>query len=458
MTLSPSDAIAVVKELVPVWQVERDKLDRVDRWARWDHDDPDKPRQATAEYRELVARSQAPWGDLIVASVAQTLYVEGYRRPDDPEDGSGWDHWQRNGMDARQVALHRAALTYGIAYATVVPGLTMDGTATPVMRGVSPRRMLAVFDDPANDDWPVYALHVAKVRGGVEFRLFDESSIYRLRAKQVGDELVPQPLLTETHDAGVCPVVTYRNRLDLEGRSAGEVEPFIPLLGRIDQTAFDRLVVQRFASWVVRTISGMSVAESAAARGESVESTKMRLKVDDLLVAEDADTKFGSLPATSLDGFIRAYESDLTALAATSQTPAFELLGQMANMSAEALAAAKASQTAKSDERKHLFGEAHEQAIRLACHLAGDADGAGDFRAQVRWADTSIRSLAQAVDALGKMAQMLGFPPELLWAKVPGFTDQDVQEAKRRVDEGGGLDALMRELANGQTSPELPAA
>ena len=69
-----------------------------------------------------------------------------------------------------------------------------------------------------------------------------------------------------------------------------------------------------------------------------------------------------------------------------------------------------------------------------------------------------IRDSAQAVDALGKMAQMLGFPPELLWAKVPGFTDQDVQEAKRRVDEGGGLDALMRELANGQTSPELPAA
>lgn len=174
----------------------------------------------------------------------------------------------------------------------------------------------------------------------------------------------------------------------------------------------------------------------------------MRLKVDDLLVAEDADTRFGSLPATPLDGFIKAYEADLTALAATSQTPAFELLGQMANMSAEALAAAKASQTAKADERKHQFGEAHERLIRLACHVAGDADGAADFRAQVRWADTSIRSLAQAVDALGKMAQMLGFPPELLWAKVPGFTQLDVDEAKARAAENAGpLEALMRDLA-----------
>lgn len=446
--LTPADVVSTVKDLSPAWQTEKDKLDRIDRWARWEHDDPDKPRQATAEYRELVARSQAPWGDLVVGSVAQTLYVEGYRRPDAPEDSTGWDHWQRNGMDAHQVPLHRAALTYGLAHATVLPGVSPLTGPAPVIRCVSPRRMLAVFEDPAHDDWPVFALEVGKVRGGVEYRLYDELGVYRVRAKQVGDDLDPSTVTIFEHGTGVCPVVTYRNRVDLEGRAAGEIEPFIPLLGRIDQTAFDRLVVQRFASWVVRTIAGMSVAESAAARGETVDATKMRLKVDDLLVAEDADTRFGSLPATPLDGFIKAYEADLTALAATSQTPAFELLGQMANMSAEALAAAKASQTAKADERKHQFGEAHERLIRLACHVAGDADGAADFRAQVRWADTSIRSLAQAVDALGKMAQMLGFPPELLWAKVPGFTQLDVDEAKARAAENAGpLEALMRDLA-----------
>lgn len=446
--LTPAAVVSTVKDLSPAWQTEKDKLDRIDRWARWEHDDPDKPRQATAEYRELVARSQAPWGDLVVGSVAQTLYVEGYRRPDAPEDSTGWDHWQRNGMDAHQVPLHRAALTYGLAHATVLPGVSPLTGPAPVIRCVSPRRMLAVFEDPAHDDWPVFALEVGKVRGGVEYRLYDELGVYRVRAKQVGDDLDPSTVTIFEHSTGVCPVVTYRNRVDLEGRAAGEIEPFIPLLGRIDQTAFDRLVVQRFASWVVRTIAGMSVTESAAARGESVEATKMRLKVDDLLVAEDADTRFGSLPATPLDGFIKAYEADLTALAATSQTPAFELLGQMANMSAEALAAAKASQTAKADERKHQFGEAHERLIRLACHVAGDADGAADFRAQVRWADTSIRSLAQAVDALGKMAQMLGFPPELLWAKVPGFTQLDVDEAKARAAENAGpLEALMRDLA-----------
>jgi hypothetical protein len=40
------------------------------------------------------------------------------------------------------------------------------------------------------------------------------------------------------------------------------------------------------------------------------------------------------------------------------------------------------------------------------------------------------RSLAQAADALGKLATMLGVPVELLWEKIPGFTEQDVDRAK----------------------------
>lgn len=454
MAIPVSEAIQLVgDDLLPRWRTERDKMDRIDRWARWEHDSPHKPRQATAEYRELAARAQAPWGDLIVGSIAQTLYVEGYRRPDAPEDGTGWRFWQANGMDARQVALHRAVLTYGLAYGTVLPGRGMDGEPLPVMRGVSPREMIALYDDPASDDWPVIALRVSQVRGGFDLRLFDDTHVYRFR--QEDRWATPRFVEQSEHGAGVPPVVRYKNRFDLEGRAAGEIEPFISVLGKIDQTSFDRLVVQRFSSWIVRTIAGMSVVESAKATESSVDSAKMRLKVEDILTAEDPDTKFGSLPATPLDGFIKAHDSDLADLAAVSQTPAFELLGQMANMSAEALAAAKSSQTAKSDERKHTIGEDHEQFIRLACHVAGDSEGAADFMSQVRWADTTIRSLAQAVDAYGKLTQMLGFPAELLWQKVPGITQQDVDEAKRKVEEGGGLEALMRELASGQTSPDL---
>lgn len=451
-------ATAVAVELLEKWKAERQRLDKIDRWLRWDHDDPHSPRHSTNEYRELSARAQAPWGDLIVSSVAQTLYVEGYRRPKAPEDSDGWDIWQANGMDARQVAIFRASLGYGAAYGTVLPGRTLAGESMPQMRGVSPREMVAFYEDPAWDDWPVYALRVRRKGPGFDLTLFDDTYVHQLRVSDLSDRpiYVGEPT---AHGAGVAPVVRYANRLDLEGRLTGEIEPYIPLLGRIDQTVFDRLVVQRFGAWIVRTIAGMSVTESAEATGDSVDGVKLRLRVEDLLTAEDPDTRFGSLPATPLDGYIKAREADLTDLAAVSQTPAFELLGQMANLSAEALAAAKSSQTAKSDERKHTLGEAAEQHIRLACHMLGRKDAAADFTAQVRWTDTSIRSLSQAADAYSKMVEGLRLPPEILWPKIPGLTQQDIDEAKAIIEKAGGMNGLIRQIASGVDDvSELTAA
>jgi hypothetical protein len=291
---------------------------------------------------------------------------------------------------------------------------------------------------------------------GWALRVYDDNSVYFLQGGAAGDNLTW--VESRLHDVNVCPVIRFANTLDLEGRADGEVEPFIPLAGRIDQTVFDRLVVQRFASWVVRTIAGMSPPEELPELEQPswMTNQKLRLRAEDILVADDADTKFGSLPATPLDGFIAAAKADIMALAAVSQTPAHELLGDMVNLSADALAMARASLTAKVEERKHSFGESWEQTLRLASWVMGETDAARDYSAQVRWKDTEIRSLAQAADALGKLAQMLGVPVEVLWEKIPGWTDQDVARAKALADQGGGMEALLRELAGGQEP--LPSA
>lgn len=310
--------------------------------------------------------------------------------------------------------------------------------------------MIAFYGEPEHDDWPTFALRVdpAKVKGspGYALKVYDDMNVYYLNCDSVGSELTY--IETREHNLGVCPVVRYANRMDLEGRTPGEVEPFIPLAARIDQTVFDRLVVQRYASWIVRTIAGMAKPET----DEEVAAQKLRLQAEDILLAANPETKFGSLPATPLDGFIAANEADIRQLAAVSQTPAHEMLGQMANLSAEALAAARASLTAKVEERRYTFGEAHEQTLRLAAWVMKDEDGARDRKAQVRWRDTEIRSLAQAADALGKLATMLGVPVELLWEKVPGFSQQDVDRAKEIVEEGSSLVALT-EILNAAPEP-----
>lgn len=430
MALSGKGVTELVREtLFPAFLKERERLDKIDKWLRWDHDKPHSPRQATKEYKALEDRAQTPWLALVVTSVAQALYVDGYRSGDATENAGPWDWWQINGMDSRQSAIHRAALGYGHSYVKVLPGVDDFGERMPVMHGMSPRRMITFYDEPEHDDWPHFALQAdpAKVNGsaGWALRVYDDNDVYFLQADSIGTGFTY--IERREHRLGRCPVVRFTNQLDLEGRTPGEVEPFIPLAARIDQTTFDRLVVQRFSSWIVRTIAGMAKPDS----DEEAAAVSMILSAGELLVSESADTKFGSLPATPLDGFIKAAEADIRQLAAVSQTPAHEMLGQMANLSAEALAAASASLMAKVEERRYSFGESYEQMLRLAGWVMGDTDAARDRSAQVRWRDTAIRSLAQAADALGKLAQMLQVPVELLWEKIPGFTQQDIDNAKR---------------------------
>lgn len=449
MTMTPNDARARVAELWPQFRKERERLDRIDRWWRWDHENPHQPRQATREYRELVNRAQTPYLSLVVAAVVQGLYVDGYKAAEDTDNKESWQWWQANGQDAKQSPLHEAAVAYGLSYSTVLPGENYLGDPMPVMTNWSPRNMIAFYEDPANDEWPTLTLAAkpTKVNGSAGWNvwLLDDEERHRLTAEGNGSAFAWKDV--EVHDLGVTPVIRYVNRLDLEGRAVGEVEPYIAVAGRIDQTTFDRLVVQRFASWVVRTIAGMSLSETMATTGESAAGAKQRLKVEDILVAEDTDTKFGSLPASPLDGFNESKAEDVRDLAAVSQTAPHNLLGQMVNLSAEALAAADSSATRKRVRTQQSLGESHEQRLRLAAHVMGDKDGARDIEAQVRWRDTESRSLAQAADAWGKLVTMLGFPAELAWEKIPGLTQQDIAEAKKLVEDQGGIMAVLNKLA-----------
>lgn len=442
---SASAAEAVVKtKLWPLLQLERVRVARIDRWMRWDHDSPHHPRHATKEYRDLAQRAQAPWGRRVVTAVTDQLYVDGYKPTDEGENAGAWRWWQANGYDARQIALHEAAVGYGLAYNIVLPGRSWLGEPMPVIRGLDPSQMVAVYDDPAWDDWPVYALRAEPQRVGDrtawKLKLYDDALVHSLVMSQSGDSV--KYVGQQAHGLKVCPVVRFTNHLDLRGRADGDIDPVIPLLGRIDQTAFDRLIVQRFQSWKVRTVTGMAKPDT----DEEAQAKRLQLKAEDLLVAEDPDTRFGTLDETSLSPLIEAHDADIRTLAAVTQSPAHELIGQMANLSAEALAAAEASLTRRVTRVKHPLGEAHEQTMRLAAHAMGDDAAAADTSAEVTWRDMESRSLAQAADALGKLATMLGVPVEVLWSKIPGWTEQDVDRAKAIVEAQGGFDALAAQL------------
>lgn len=460
LVLSPDAAKTLVKDqLFPGWEDEKKRLDRIDWWYRWRQEEIPLPRKATAELRKLAELSKVPWLSLVVTATAQAMYVDGYRSKLDPDRTTAeeemsppWRTWLANGMDRRQVAVHRAMLAYGYSFVTVLPGEDpMTGRPQAVMRGVSPRKMYAIWEDPAEDDWPQYAMRVVDSKGDRHVvKVFDDTAVHTLSIEDTGSKVTYRD--HQVHEAGVCPVVRYANMLDLDGRATGEVEPFISIAARINKTSYDRLLTQHFASWKVRTVAGMAEPDSE----EEANRKKLQLRQDDLLVAEDPDTKFGTLDETGLDGFIAAHRHDVETLAAVSQTPTHELTGQLANLSAEALAAARASLNQKVTERQKSAGASHAQSLRLGAQYEGENEYASDVSGRVTWQDMEIRSMAQAVDALVKAAT-LGIPMQALWSRIPGVEKTDVQEWSRMAEEGDPIRNMQVELARQAAATPTPS-
>ncbi|MGK5728173.1 phage portal protein [Streptomyces sp. URMC 124] len=434
-SVSPVDLAAIGFDRL---RGDRERLDRIDRYFRGDHDGPYVPKSATDEYKLLAKRAITNWLPLLVKAPSQAMAVDGFRRSTDPA-GEGtddvpaeWRAWQDQRMDSRQTPIHRAALTYGQSFATVLKDPA--DPSRPVIRGVSPRLIHASYDDPAADALPLWALQVEGLpeKEGAEVRawLYDATNVHELL---VGGKDGPRLIGTTPHGQGVCPVVRFAPDIDLEGRVTGVVEPMLPIQDRVNQTVFDLLISQTFGSFKVRTISGLAPEfRRDPETGEILLDSNGRpvpipIQADAsrFLVAPDPDTKFNQLDETPLGGFLEAIELATKHLAALSQTPPHYLLGSMINLSAEALAAAESALSRAVDEYKHSMGESWELVLSLCAQIMGVEP---DPRAEVLWKDAESRSLSQTVDALGKAVQMLQVPARAMWPRIPGVTARDVEE------------------------------
>lgn len=487
---------------------DRKTLLRLDEYVRGEQDDPYMPDNADDEYKLLAQRAVTNVVKHAVQTPTQALYVDQFRRGSTSTSlgkaGMGsrqpgndalaavqpeWDHWQRSRLDARQAAIYEGACKFGHAF-TVTEVDPKDDTKQ-ITRGMSALKTIALFDDPANDDEPVVALEVTKwpvktdetnSDGTAKFKpgeatVWDESRRYNITfvSPEAGDPknislLSPNG---KRHGAKECPVTRFAAAVDLEGRTCGIVEPLIPLQNRINQTVFDMLVVQSFASFKVRTISGMAPplkmkpididgnevkdpqeddprivdwVPRTGANGRAIPEA-VNVNAKRVFWAEDHETRFGTLDETPLDGFIEAIRLCFQQFAALAQIPPHHLLGTMANLSADALIAAETALVRKTEEFKHSFGESWERVFRIAAQIGGWDQGAEDYSGEVIWRDMENRSLAQAGDSLGKLAKQLGIPVRGLWARVPGVTSNELEHWEA-LDSETNVD---RSIVNGRT-------
>ena len=406
------------------------------------------PADAPETMKQLARKAESNYLPLLVKTFGQVMKVDGYISESDPDATDPWVWWQRNRMDSRQTGPTRAALTYGAAYASALPGTYGRGQPGPAISLYSPREMTALYQDPEADEWPLLALGV----DGKILTLFDEEMRYRfgIEPKPAFETTYPAGALdlaagsrltfldAQTHDTGVCPVVRYRDRNLLSGEeSLGIVEPLLMINERITEATFQALVANYFQAFVQRYLIGWVPKDEK----EELKSGAGNMWYLD---KDPADIKIGDLTQGKIDLEIR--NASIRDFAAIGQVPAQALgIDGISNISDATLAGLEAAKNREAAEITTSLGESHEQLLRLCAHIDGNQAAADDYSAEVRWRDFEARSFSQTVDGLVKLVQGLGLDPAIALEDVPGMTEQRLVRAQASVRRQQGtavLDAL----------------
>lgn len=468
-------------------QLESDRrchLDRIRKYMDGHHDLPYLPPSANFEYKELARRSITNWLPLVISTAAQTLYVDGFRTSDAGKPKAGdnplWVAFQESNCDGLQNSLYRGALTYGQAW--VVAELE-DGS--PVLRVVPPSRGTGLFYDPL-DVVPGAFIEVTheprqvgkNERPGVAVMYIGDKQ-YEVTFKTYTDEKTLTVVETGVSMPNIeeCPVVRFATRLDVEGRVSGFIAELLTIQDRINQAVFDATVVQSQGAFTARWATGMAPPvkmETTTMPNGEVRQTPAKddngqmIPLDQPIApgavawAPKADVKFGTFQATDMRGYHNHIEVAITHFSALAQLPAHFILGQIANLSAEALMAANETFSLKMKECKNNYGESWEKILRIAVGLTGNKKLLNDERVETVWRETNERSLSATADGLFKMKQGLEMPTLAGWAEIPGMTETKMAEwqaLREEEQEQAKIDMLEQQMLGEQLDgPEQAGA
>lgn len=426
-------------------QIAQNRWYQLEEWDRYMRGDfgsaslPSTNHTAVArEYNDLLNRADLPICSLVVNAVTERLQVTGFRDPEsDAADEMLWEWFQSSKMDGRQQLLYNDALTFGESYMSVTPGGDM-----PVFRAESPLNMVVQLD-PVD---PMRVMTAAKQVKDYGW-LYDDVFIYSLfydRTQPTGWKVIDRI----EHNAGQCPIVRFANRVDSRGRTMSEISLVASIQRRIQQTVFDRLMVQRAAAWRQRWVSGIAV--DVDEDGNAV--PPFNIGVDQLVISEDPDTKFGDWAASSFGDHMNAVDMDIRQAAAVTQTPPHLLAPHtISNISAEALVALEAGLSAKVADRQLTFGETWEEALQMGGRIVGV-----DVRDEIEtvWADLERRSDAQKVDSALKLRSM-GLPMPFLLERI-GLTPQATARVMDALESEQAQQAAVSAASFGLASGQSP--
>ena len=315
------------------------------------------------------------------------------------------------------------------------------------MRALPAEKSTAFYEDD-DDEWPELGLFEkgVTVDNLPLFQIFDDEFVYtavedngRIRVRNI-----------DPHGLGVTPLVRFRTRLGEE--SVGVIWPLIPAQDRVNETVFALMMALRYASFRQRYGSGLKIDFDED--GNPI--APFDAGADRLWITDNPEAKFGDFAQTETSGHLNAYSTGIRTMAARAQVSPNILTGDLANLSADALAQLRDATRRRTGEFKTLLGESYEQWLRLAAKANGDAASAGDISSEARWRSDEPESFGAKVEALGQMVTLLGVPAEEIWEKIPDVTDGEIARWKAAADRPDAM-AILAATLDRQSAPVTAA-
>ncbi|MCY0926208.1 phage portal protein [Streptomyces sp. H27-H1] len=422
------------------------------------------PREVAAWMRD----ARTNWTSLVIDSPTERMGVDGFRfgkakgsKSAKTADEDANRIWQENSMDADSDLVHYGALSQRRAFVLVEEG--DDGR--PVLTHETPRqvavehaqgnrRKLAAGLKLWRDDWTGQTRATLWTPTQVfEFTTKTDAPVFGGRAAALrGWDAFATPTASDgkrPNVLGAVPLVPFINRRSRRPEGFAEHEDVLTIQNRINLSLINLIAAMKYGAFRQRYAAGLEVDEDPIT-GKAIQP--FQLDIRKLWTTANPEVKFGEFDATDLRPYIAAVESAVQDLAAISRTPPHYLLGQVVNVSGDALKAAETGLVSKVRDRQRNFGESWETVMRLAFKVLGDEQRATAYDAETVWRDPESRSISELADAAVKKASA-GVPWRQRMEDM-GYTPAEI--ARMEIDRAA--DALNATPAEDPQPASLQAA
>lgn len=348
--------------------------------------------------------------------------------------------WMANDMDYQMEGFLGNCATYGEGY--LLAGPEDPETGEPTITSEHPR-LCHVFPDPVRPTRSLAGIKLWKdiYIGQMIAVLYLPDLIYVFTGPSNGESMQASVALAnggfnlvaiQRNELGEVPLVRCQWRPD----GKAEAEDAFPIQDRMNLTILNRLVISKSQAYRQKWMTGGQIAKSGK-KGKSGVDAKPPFDpgADTLWHVPAPDAKFGDFDQVDITQILDSVRDDVLDFAALQQLPAHYLMGRMANISGDTLTQAESGHKLRTQARERAVGWTLEKVMRLVFKYKGKFDKAKELDAEVIWADSEVRSLAEKADASVKYAQAFAAAPPFMVPILAEMMDLDPDQIERLVAE-----------------------